>query len=173
MSVFRPKDVFPCVVDAATWHTGTSIKALFGRYCSSTYFSHDAYMNQSIKSQHLYPSLQSSMADNSTPGNAFQDSAELSANQSFSDNDSEISVLRDHLMMIEDINDSLAHLESVAPSVRTFIEEQRTEMKQLLGRNAVETNGTWIAERRGMGSRARLLRLNELYITALLDTDLS
>ncbi|KZL84413.1 artemis protein [Colletotrichum incanum] len=45
--VFRPKDVWPCTVNIAEWLKGNStIRSLFGQYCSGDIFSHDLEMEK-------------------------------------------------------------------------------------------------------------------------------
>lgn len=44
MAAFRPKDIYPCTVDPASWNEDVSIQRLFGHLCSGNDFSHDAYM---------------------------------------------------------------------------------------------------------------------------------
>lgn len=44
VAAFRPRDVFPCTVDEATWTPEVSMRQLFGHYCSSQTFRHDASM---------------------------------------------------------------------------------------------------------------------------------
>ncbi|TQN67385.1 Protein artemis [Colletotrichum shisoi] len=44
---FRPKDVWPCTVNTAEWlRNGTSIRSLFGSYCSGDTFAHDIEMGE-------------------------------------------------------------------------------------------------------------------------------
>ena len=45
VSVFEPKDVYPCVVEAVTWSPNISVEVLFGRFCSGTSFTHDHEMH--------------------------------------------------------------------------------------------------------------------------------
>ncbi|KAJ4312934.1 hypothetical protein N0V94_007195 [Neodidymelliopsis sp. IMI 364377] len=44
VAAFKPRDVFPCTVDEATWTPQLSMQALFGEYCSAQTFRHDAEM---------------------------------------------------------------------------------------------------------------------------------
>ncbi|KAK7517049.1 putative DNA repair protein [Phyllosticta citriasiana] len=44
IKAFRPKDLYPCTVDAATWTPQVSMRQLFGHLCSADVFAHDAYM---------------------------------------------------------------------------------------------------------------------------------
>lgn len=41
---FRPRDLYPCTVDPATWSPQVSMRQLFGHLCSGDAFAHDAYM---------------------------------------------------------------------------------------------------------------------------------
>ena len=45
ISIFRPNDVYPCVVDESSWTRDKSIKTLFGQYCAGDQFSHDITMS--------------------------------------------------------------------------------------------------------------------------------
>ncbi|KAF3036617.1 swr1 complex component [Didymella keratinophila] len=53
VAAFKPRDVFPCTVDEATWTPELSMKALFGEYCSGRSFRHDAEMMQTLKARHM------------------------------------------------------------------------------------------------------------------------
>ncbi|KAF9691930.1 hypothetical protein EKO04_010000 [Ascochyta lentis] len=44
VAALKPRDVFPCTVDEATWTPEFSMKALFGEHCSAQTFRHDAEM---------------------------------------------------------------------------------------------------------------------------------
>ncbi|KAJ4988856.1 artemis protein [Stagonosporopsis vannaccii] len=44
VAAFRPRDIFACTVDEATWTPESSMKALFGEHCSAQIFRHDAEM---------------------------------------------------------------------------------------------------------------------------------
>ncbi|KAK8173337.1 beta-lactamase-like protein [Phyllosticta citrichinensis] len=44
VKTFRPKDLYPCTVDAATWSPQVSMRQLFGHLCSGDVFAHDAHM---------------------------------------------------------------------------------------------------------------------------------
>ncbi|KAF2813063.1 uncharacterized protein BDZ99DRAFT_411482, partial [Mytilinidion resinicola] len=44
VQAFRPRDVYPCTVDAANWTSELSIRSLFGNLCSDDVFAHDAEM---------------------------------------------------------------------------------------------------------------------------------
>jgi hypothetical protein len=44
VSAFKPKDVFPCTVDRATWNDLVSMESLFGHLCSAKHFAHDKHM---------------------------------------------------------------------------------------------------------------------------------
>ncbi|KAL8672524.1 MAG: hypothetical protein Q9168_003027 [Polycauliona sp. 1 TL-2023] len=49
LSVFRPKDVYPCVTDEENWAPDISIETLFGHLCSGTEFSHDQEMRLVVR----------------------------------------------------------------------------------------------------------------------------
>lgn len=44
VATLKPRDVFPCTVDESNWGPELSVEALFGEYCSSQVFRHDAEM---------------------------------------------------------------------------------------------------------------------------------
>jgi DNA cross-link repair 1C protein len=44
VAAFRPRDVYPCTVDEGNWDPDSSVRCLFGQYCSSSIFRHDAEM---------------------------------------------------------------------------------------------------------------------------------
>lgn len=44
VAAFRPQDVFPCTVNEAAWTPDLSMQSLFGQYCSTSTFRHDAEM---------------------------------------------------------------------------------------------------------------------------------
>ncbi|KAI9719457.1 MAG: hypothetical protein M1812_003528 [Candelaria pacifica] len=44
LGAFKPGDLYPCTTDEESWHRGVSMRALFGRFCSGTTFSHDRDM---------------------------------------------------------------------------------------------------------------------------------
>ncbi|KAL8811764.1 MAG: hypothetical protein Q9200_001530 [Gallowayella weberi] len=44
LSIFRPKDVYPCVTDEKSWTPEISIETLFGHLCTGNRFSHDLEM---------------------------------------------------------------------------------------------------------------------------------
>ncbi|EAT78512.2 hypothetical protein SNOG_14275 [Parastagonospora nodorum SN15] len=46
---FRPQDVFPCTVNEAAWTPDLSMQSLFGQYCSTSTFRHDAEMNEAYE----------------------------------------------------------------------------------------------------------------------------
>ncbi|KAJ5142698.1 uncharacterized protein N7515_001485 [Penicillium bovifimosum] len=48
VAALRPKDVYPCTVDPATWDEHVSIGHLFGHLCSGDDFSHDNHMRQTV-----------------------------------------------------------------------------------------------------------------------------
>jgi hypothetical protein len=49
VKAFKPKDVFPCTVDANTWSDEVSIENLFGNLCSGRTFTHDSMMRETIQ----------------------------------------------------------------------------------------------------------------------------
>jgi hypothetical protein len=49
VKAFKPKDVFPCTVDANTWSEEVSIENLFGHLCSGQTFCHDSIMRETIQ----------------------------------------------------------------------------------------------------------------------------
>ncbi|KAK2756173.1 Protein artemis [Arachnomyces sp. PD_36] len=51
VEAFRPKDVFPCTVDASTWRDGVSMQNLFGHLCSGKEFVHDRHMRETVGDQ--------------------------------------------------------------------------------------------------------------------------
>ncbi|KAM9882002.1 artemis protein [Verticillium dahliae] len=56
VTIFKPKDVWPCTVDPMTWNmNNVTIKVLFGDCCSGTLFAHDAIMEAWAKDhQRMY-----------------------------------------------------------------------------------------------------------------------
>jgi DNA cross-link repair 1C protein len=48
VSAFRPKDVYPCTVDADTWDDNVSVESLFGHLCSGGRFAHDNHMRRGL-----------------------------------------------------------------------------------------------------------------------------
>lgn len=46
VSVFKPKDIYPCTTDETSWSQEVSIRTLFGHLCSGDTFSHDVEMEQ-------------------------------------------------------------------------------------------------------------------------------
>jgi len=46
ISVFKPKDIYPCTTDETRWCRKVSIRSLFGHLCSGDTFSHDVEMEQ-------------------------------------------------------------------------------------------------------------------------------
>jgi hypothetical protein len=75
VAAFRPRDVFPCTVDEATWSPEVSMRQLFGHYCSSQTFRHDASMmpifearnstqqTQGCKGSESHPNTQSAQSN--------------------------------------------------------------------------------------------------------------
>ncbi|KAH3907347.1 hypothetical protein HBH56_193530 [Parastagonospora nodorum] len=49
VAAFRPQDVFPCTVNEAAWTPDLSMQSLFGQYCSTSTFRHDAEMNEAYE----------------------------------------------------------------------------------------------------------------------------
>ncbi|OJD17690.1 hypothetical protein AJ78_02215 [Emergomyces pasteurianus Ep9510] len=48
VKAFKPQDIMPCTVNAATWNEDVSMRTLFGHLCSGTNFSHDEFMRSSV-----------------------------------------------------------------------------------------------------------------------------
>ncbi|GIJ84455.1 hypothetical protein Asppvi_003302 [Aspergillus pseudoviridinutans] len=48
VSAFKPRDVYPCTVDALEWDEDVSMRSLFGHLCSGQEFAHDQYMRDTI-----------------------------------------------------------------------------------------------------------------------------
>ncbi|KAH2316420.1 hypothetical protein KXV47_001110 [Aspergillus fumigatus] len=48
VSAFKPRDVYPCTVDALEWDEDVSMRNLFGQLCSGHEFVHDQYMRDTI-----------------------------------------------------------------------------------------------------------------------------
>lgn len=48
VEAFKPKDLFPCTVDKATWRDEVSMQNLFGHLCSGKEFAHDRHMREII-----------------------------------------------------------------------------------------------------------------------------
>ncbi|GIC94060.1 putative DNA repair protein [Aspergillus udagawae] len=48
VSAFKPRDVYPCTVDALEWDEDVSMRSLFGHLCSGQEFVHDQYMRDTI-----------------------------------------------------------------------------------------------------------------------------
>lgn len=48
VSAFKPRDVYPCTVDALEWDEDVSMRNLFGHLCSGHEFVHDQYMRDTI-----------------------------------------------------------------------------------------------------------------------------
>ncbi|KAF7551669.1 hypothetical protein G7046_g7655 [Stylonectria norvegica] len=52
VNTFRPKDVWPCTVNPSEWlREGTTIKSLFGEFCSGETFVHDLEMEELAREQ--------------------------------------------------------------------------------------------------------------------------
>ncbi|UPX13213.1 uncharacterized protein EKO05_0003734 [Ascochyta rabiei] len=54
----KPRDIFPCTVDEATWTPDFSMNALFGEYCSARAFRHDAEMMHIFNAKNKYEKTQ-------------------------------------------------------------------------------------------------------------------
>ncbi|RHZ64886.1 hypothetical protein CDV55_106696 [Aspergillus turcosus] len=48
VSAFKPRDVYPCTVDALEWNEDISMRSLFGHLCSGHEFVHDQYMRDTV-----------------------------------------------------------------------------------------------------------------------------
>ncbi|KAI2093571.1 hypothetical protein LOZ36_000113 [Ophidiomyces ophidiicola] len=55
VSAFRPRDVYPCTIDADTWCESISMEALFGKFCSDTIFLHDNEMRELVEEHEFRP----------------------------------------------------------------------------------------------------------------------
>lgn len=53
VAAFKPRDVFPCTVDEATWTPELSMETLFGEYCSGQSFRHDVEMMRIFEGTHM------------------------------------------------------------------------------------------------------------------------
>ncbi|CUS12066.1 unnamed protein product [Tuber aestivum] len=53
VSSFRPRDIYPCVVDEETWDEEKSVKTLFGDLCTGDEFVHDNDMRRLLEEEHL------------------------------------------------------------------------------------------------------------------------
>jgi hypothetical protein len=49
VAAFQPRDVYPCTVDEENWTSESSIRSLFGQYCSSPVFRHDEEMQSKYR----------------------------------------------------------------------------------------------------------------------------
>lgn len=58
VAAFKPRDVFPCTVDEATWTPDLSMEALFGEHCSAQTFRHDAEMMFVYRAKKMYEETQ-------------------------------------------------------------------------------------------------------------------
>lgn len=58
VAAFKPRDVFPCTVDEATWTPELGMEALFGEYCSAQTFRHDAEIMRIFKARQMYSETQ-------------------------------------------------------------------------------------------------------------------
>ncbi|WEW58316.1 hypothetical protein PRK78_003784 [Emydomyces testavorans] len=55
VEAFRPKDVYPCTVDADSWTESVSMQNLFGHLCSGTVFPHDNEMRDVLRQNEFRP----------------------------------------------------------------------------------------------------------------------
>ncbi|TPX21520.1 hypothetical protein DIZ76_015479 [Coccidioides immitis] len=55
VSAFRPKDVYPCTVDAGSWTESVSMENLFSHLCLGSIFAHDAEMRAIVKQDESRP----------------------------------------------------------------------------------------------------------------------
>ncbi|RPB04492.1 hypothetical protein L873DRAFT_1359962 [Choiromyces venosus 120613-1] len=51
VSAFRPRDIYPCVVNETTWNESKSVKTLFGDLCTGDEFVHDDDMRRRLEEQ--------------------------------------------------------------------------------------------------------------------------
>lgn len=54
VSVFKPKDIYPCTTDETSWCEELSVRSLFGHLCSGDTFSHDVEMKQKIEERQAW-----------------------------------------------------------------------------------------------------------------------
>lgn len=53
VSAFKPRDIYPCVVNEATWDEEKSVKTLFGDLCAGNEFAHDNDMRRRLREEHM------------------------------------------------------------------------------------------------------------------------
>ncbi|KAL3463380.1 hypothetical protein BJX64DRAFT_287405 [Aspergillus heterothallicus] len=51
VAAFKPRDIYPCTVDASQWDEDISMESLFGHLCSDNKFVHDQYMRDMITAE--------------------------------------------------------------------------------------------------------------------------
>lgn len=77
IAAFKPRDVFPCTVDEATWTPELSMKALFGEHCSEQTFRHDVEMLHIFKARKKYEDTQKRRRDESQQDTQFETPPEI------------------------------------------------------------------------------------------------
>ncbi|CAZ85128.1 unnamed protein product [Tuber melanosporum] len=53
VSAFRPRDIYPCVVNEAAWDEEKSVETLFGDLCTGGEFTHDNDMRRRLEEEHM------------------------------------------------------------------------------------------------------------------------
>lgn len=77
VAALKPRDVFPCTVDEATWTPELSMEALFGEHCSAQIFRHDAEMLRIFKARMQYEDTQKRGRNESQQGTQFETPPEV------------------------------------------------------------------------------------------------
>ncbi|KAF2627553.1 hypothetical protein BU25DRAFT_392709 [Macroventuria anomochaeta] len=77
IAAFKPRDVFPCTVDEATWTPDLSMRALFGEHCSAQIFRHDAEMMHIFRARKKYKETQKRDRSESQQDTQFETSPEI------------------------------------------------------------------------------------------------
>lgn len=77
IAAFKPRDVFPCTVDEATWTPELSMNALFGEHCSAQTFRHDVEMMRTFKARTRYEDAQKRERNESQKDTQFETPPEV------------------------------------------------------------------------------------------------
>ncbi|KAJ4345118.1 hypothetical protein N0V95_005890 [Ascochyta clinopodiicola] len=77
VAALKPRDVFPCTVDEATWSPELSMNALFGEHCSAHTFRHDAEMMQIFNARKKYQETQKRDQSESQQDTQFETPSEI------------------------------------------------------------------------------------------------
>ncbi|KAF3041677.1 hypothetical protein E8E12_003902 [Didymella heteroderae] len=77
VAVFKPRDVFPCTVDEATWTPELSMRTLFGGCCSAQVFRHDAEMMRNSVARQINSETQKRDHSQSQQGTRFETHPEI------------------------------------------------------------------------------------------------